>query len=264
MQKNLSQDWLNWIFENIQKGCDKNQLLAILLEEGFSISQCKIALGLDLTKGDLDELKKLDSDKRNYLPNKNISATQIKDVQAEIYEINSFLTKEECKRLIFEIKRTLRPSTIASAGEYDPTYRTSSTCDLGRRNDPFLRKIDKKICDFIGIDRKLGETLQGQHYLEGQEFKAHTDYFEVSQLQDYSKNRGQRSYTFMVYLNDVNEGGETEFPVLDKVFSPIAGKGIIWNNLNEDGSPNENTMHQAHPVLKGEKTIITKWFREKL
>ena len=53
----------------------------------------------------LDELKKLDSDKRNYLPNKNISATQIKDVQAEIYEINSFLTKEECKRLIFEIKR---------------------------------------------------------------------------------------------------------------------------------------------------------------
>ena len=106
MQKNLSQDWLNWIFENIQKGCDKNQLLAILLEEGFSISQCKIALGLDLTKGDLDELKKLDSDKRNYLPNKNISATQIKDVQAEIYEINSYLTKEECKRIIFEIKRT--------------------------------------------------------------------------------------------------------------------------------------------------------------
>ena len=31
----------------------------------------------------------------------------------------------------------------------------------------------------------------------------------------------------MVYLNDVNEGGETEFPVLDKVFSPIAGKGYL-------------------------------------
>ena len=82
MQKNLSQDWLNWIFENIQRGCDKNQMLDILLSEGFSVSQCKIALGLDLTKDDLDELKKLDSDKHNYLPNKNISATQIKNVKA--------------------------------------------------------------------------------------------------------------------------------------------------------------------------------------
>ena len=64
-------------------------------------------------------------------------------------------SKEECKRLIDEIKRTLRPSTIASAGEYDPTYRTSSTCDLGYKNTSLIKAIDKKICDFIGIDSSL-------------------------------------------------------------------------------------------------------------
>ena len=46
---------------------------------------------------------------------------------AEIYEIENFLSKDECEYLIQEIKSELRPSTIASTGEYDSTYRTSST-----------------------------------------------------------------------------------------------------------------------------------------
>ena len=66
----------------------------------------------------------------------------------------------------------------------------------------------------------------------------------------------------MIYLNDVSKGGETEFTKIDKKFKPLRGNAIIWNNLNEDGSTNENTMHQAHPVIEGEKVIITKWFRQ--
>ena len=54
-----------------------------------------------------------------------------------------------------------------------------------------------------------------------------------------------------------------KFPELNLIFEPKIGKALIWNNLNEDGSINRNTMHQAHPVTHGEKTIITKWFREK-
>ena len=49
---------------------------------------------------------------------------------------------------------------------------------------------------------------------------------------------------------------------MNKIFPPVQGKALIWNNLNEDGKPNENTIHQAHPVKKGSKTIITKWFRQ--
>ena len=32
----------------------------------------------------------------------------------------------------------------------------------------------------------------------------------------------------MVYLNDVTDGGETEFPTQDKKFSPRAGDVLIW------------------------------------
>ena len=46
MPKELSQEWLNWIFENLQIGCDKDNLLETLVKEGFSPIHCKIALGL--------------------------------------------------------------------------------------------------------------------------------------------------------------------------------------------------------------------------
>ena len=170
MQKDLTQEWLNWIFENIQRGCDKNDLLQTLLKEGFSQSQSKIALGLNLSADDLVEVKQSQEEAREYSTNYLISAERIPDVSAEIYEVGSFLSQDECDLLINEIKSALRPSTIASEGEFDSTYRTSSTCDLGNKNNPFLKEIDRRISDFVGIGASYGETLQGQHYTENQEF----------------------------------------------------------------------------------------------
>ena len=48
MGKELTQEWLDWILENIQQGCDRNELLEILCKEGFDQAQSKIALGLSL------------------------------------------------------------------------------------------------------------------------------------------------------------------------------------------------------------------------
>ena len=263
MYKDLSQDWLDWILENIQRGCDKAELLDILLKEGFDPSQSKIILGLELNKDEILEAQESHKKSLEYSSNNYISAKRIKNVPAEIYEVDNFLTCEECEVLISEIKKELRPSTIATSGNEDSSYRTSSTCDLGIIKKDFLRDLDERICNFMGIDPSYGETLQGQNYQIEQEFKVHTDYFEQSQMSEHDKGKGQRTYTFMIYLNEVTEGGETEFPELNKTFTPSEGKVLIWNNLNEDGSPNINTLHQAFPVKKGEKNVITKWFRQK-
>ena len=199
MKKDLSQDWLNWIFENVQKGCDKNELLSTLLHEGFDIIQCKVALGLDLTKEDIIQEPIQDDRVNTHLGNELISGEPLRNVSAEFYEIDNFLSISECKKLIKEISSKLRPSTIASAGKHDDGYRTSSTCDLGNIDNNFLNDIDRRICNFIGISPGYGETLQGQHYLVDQEFKSHTDYFEKTQLLEHDRGRGQRTYTFMIY-----------------------------------------------------------------
>ena len=73
----------------------------------------------------------------------------------------------------------------------------------------------------------------------------------------------------MIYLNEPEEGGETTFTNVkiseDNQLSikPSLGQAVTWNNLYINGEINSYSMHQGCPVKKGEKTIITKWFRER-
>lgn len=132
-------------------------------------------------------------------------------------------------------------------------------------NHPAADALDKKIIDTLGSGIGENEIIQAQHYSVGQEFKAHTDYFEpgAEEYKNHCTTRGQRTWTFMVYLNDCCDGGETEFTKLGYRFKPIQGKALVWNNLHIDGTPNPLTIHQAHPITSGEKMVVTKWFREK-
>lgn len=62
-----------------------------------------------------------------------------------------------------------------------------------------------------------------------------------------------RVLVWMTYLNDVEEGGETEFSYLKLKVKPITGKSLIW--------PAEWThAHLGSPVITGPKYIITGWF----
>jgi prolyl 4-hydroxylase len=174
-----------------------------------------------------------------------------------------FLSLEECTEVIALIDADRRPSTLANYNG-DPTFRTSETCDLDS-NAPVIRTIDARIQAFSKMDPKYGEPMQGQRYAVGQEFKAHTDYFEP-QSEDYEKYTsvsGQRTWTVMIYLNEPEAGGATRFKAIDKVVQPEAGKLLAWNNRRPDGSPNPITIHHAMKVRAGHKYVITKWFRER-
>ena len=110
-----------------------------------------------------------------------------------------------------------------------------------------------------------GEPLQGQRYEVGQEFKAHTDYFEPNgpDYHRYCSVAGQRTWTFMIYLNDVAAGGATRFKVIDKIIQPERGKLLAWNNRRPDRTPNPATLHHGMKVRQGQKYVITRWYRER-
>lgn len=183
--------------------------------------------------------------------------------QVEICQLKSFLNEDECHELIQRIDVNRRPSTIADANG-DDYFRTSETCDLDHK-DSFVAEIDAKICEFANIDPAFGEPLQGQRYAEGQEFKSHTDFFDPHG-QDFKKfcsESGQRTWTFMIYLNEPGAGGATRFVKLNKKFAPKTGDLLCWNNLQADGSINDLTLHHGMKVRQGTKYVITKWFRER-
>ena len=181
----------------------------------------------------------------------------------ELFQRRDFLSAELCEELIALIDAGRRPSTIADDNG-DSYFRTSETCDLSA-SEPAVQRLEAMLLELNGIDPAHGEPVQGQRYAVGQEFKAHTDYFAPDGL-DFHKFcsvAGQRTWTFMIYLNEVVAGGATRFKTVGKTFQPEAGKLLCWNNRRPDGSVNPNTLHHGMKVRKGVKYVITKWYREK-
>lgn len=181
--------------------------------------------------------------------------------KAEIYAVGDFLGPEECQRLIAQTDAVARPSAAFDA-DYSSGHRTSYSGDPDP-DDPFVKRIQRRIDDLLGIDPAQGETIQGQRYQVGQEFRPHTDWFPAgTPYWEMEKDRGgQRVYTAMVFLNDVEQGGATDFPRLGLSFTPRQGVLLAWNNADLAGRPNPWTIHAGTPVTAGVKYIITKWYR---
>ncbi|MDQ1159361.1 prolyl 4-hydroxylase [Sphingomonas sp. SORGH_AS 950] len=181
---------------------------------------------------------------------------------AQIYYQHDFLTPAQCDALIAMIDSNRRPSTLLS-DRPDYGFRTSESCDMNRWS-PDVQPIDESIADLLGIAPEQGETMQGQRYAPGQQFRAHHDYFHESESywEKVRVHGGQRTWTAMIYLNDVPEGGATWFPQAGIRVAPRRGLLLAWNNMKLDGSPNEMTLHEGMPVVEGVKYVITKWFRE--
>ena len=181
----------------------------------------------------------------------------------DIFLLRGFLDEEECASLIAVIEGGKQPSQVL-ADHPDPDYRTSESCNLAA-SDPLTIRIEAKINALIGIDPRHGETIQGQRYGVGQQFKAHHDFFHIDQpyWPAQEASGGQRTWTAMMFLNQPQAGGQTWFESVDVRISPRAGNLLVWNNLGPDGEPNALSLHRGMPVEQGVKYVITKWYRER-
>lgn len=209
---------------------------------------------------DQDALKRLGACVRDKLV-ADPDAYQIETDKADLFAIGDFVSPAECKRLCTMIDLVAKPSTLHEEG-YDSGFRTSYSGDLDPL-DSFVMGLSRRIDDLMGINPICGEAIQGQRYLPGQQFKPHNDWFYATEAYwPFERKRGgQRSWTAMAFLNEVEEGGETHFTEIGIKIAPKPGVLLVWNNALPDGSPNEGTIHAGTPVIKGAKYVITKWYR---
>lgn len=181
--------------------------------------------------------------------------------------IENFLTDEECDKIIEIGKPNLVDSLVANPNnnEIDNKVRTSQQYWVNKNSDPLLQEISKRVSMKLNIPQENQEKLQILHYNAGQFYKKHYD-----ACIDGSKNcnddfatRGPRDITTFIYLNDVNEGGETSFNNVGIKVTPKKGTAIFWRNLdNTKTQRHPCSLHQALPP-KGEKWALTVWSRTK-
>lgn len=205
---------------------------------------------------------------------------EVISLEPRAYIYHNFLSKEECEYLISLAKPHMQKSTVvdsATGKSKDSRVRTSSGTFLARGRDKVIRNIEKKIADFTFIPVEHGEGLQVLHYEVGQKYEPHYDYF----LDEFNtKNGGQRIATVLMYLSDVEEGGETVFPAAKGNYSavpwwnelsecgkdglsvkPKRGDALLFWSMKPDATLDPSSLHGGCPVIKGNKWSSTKWIR---
>jgi prolyl 4-hydroxylase len=194
---------------------------------------------------------------------KTPGALKLPSADLEIFIVRDFLSHKDCADLIERVDATRQPSGILGAYA-DPDYRTSESGNLNPA-DPVVIAVERRITDLMGIDASHGETIQGQRYAVGQQFKPHHDFFYTDQpyWKEMEQTGGQRTWTAMMFLNEPEAGGQTAFPKANIKVTPRTGNLLAWNNLDRYGEPNHFSLHQGMPVEAGVKYIITKWYRER-
>jgi prolyl 4-hydroxylase len=194
---------------------------------------------------------------------RNPMVSRIDAPHLDMFGRHDFLSAQECAAMRTLIDADAKPSSLFS-GSANADYRTSHSCNLSPWH-PLVETVTNRICALTGIAPETGETLQGQRYAQGQQYKTHCDYFPVtaSYWPAMRASGGQRSWTAMIYLSSVEAGGETHFPHCEFMVPPREGMILIWNNMDEQGAPNRYSLHAARPVEQGMKYVVTKWFRER-
>lgn len=171
--------------------------------------------------------------------------------------LGNVLSDEECDELIALSKNKMQRSKIGASREINE-IRTSSGMFFQENENNTINKIEKRVAAIMNIPIEHGDGIQILNYTPGQEYKAHFDYF--SPTSKSAKNN--RISTLVMYLNNVEQGGETFFPKLNFSVSPQKGMAVYFEYFYTDQHINERTLHGGAPVITGEKWIATQWMRK--
>ncbi|PGS47992.1 2OG-Fe(II) oxygenase [Bacillus sp. AFS041924] len=168
--------------------------------------------------------------------------------------LGNVLSDQECDELINHAKSRMKRSKIGLSHE-ENEMRTSSGMFFDESETELIKRIEKRIEMIMNIPIEHAEPLQVLHYEPGQQYKPHFDYFSNH------RTKNNRISTLLLYLNDVEEGGETIFPELNYSVSAKKGTALYFEYFYQDETINELTIHAGSPVITGEKWVATQWMR---
>jgi prolyl 4-hydroxylase len=177
--------------------------------------------------------------------------------------LEGILTEQECTELIALAQpRLQRALTVDSDGRNQVDHRRTSEGMFFTLNElPLIGRIEQRLAALLGVPVNHGEGLQILHYLPGQEYEPHYDWFdpELPSFGPVTAVGGQRIASVVMYLNTPEQGGGTAFPELGLTVTARRGSAVYFAYEGGDHS----SLHTGLPVLRGEKWIATKWLRER-
>lgn len=271
----IGAEWIHWINENVQRGCDLPGMVASMVKAGLDPAQSRL-LVMQAQKGLLSHERPTltDTPVVNKWRSGNVVKTADKDVNITlrmqspyVLVLDNVLSTDECDTLVTLAQTKLKRSTVidpASGQEINIAQRSSSGTFFNVNETPFIAMLDKRIAEIMDMPVENGEGLQILHYRQGGEYRPHFDYFPPADpgSQAHLQRGGQRVSTMVIYLSGVEDGGGTQFPEVGLTVIPKKGSAVYFEYCNQAGEVDPLTLHAGLPVLAGEKWIATKWVRQ--
>ncbi|MPW19612.1 2-oxoglutarate-dependent dioxygenase [Paraburkholderia sp. CNPSo 3157] len=178
------------------------------------------------------------------------------------------LGADECEELIALARPRLVRSTVidpVTGRNIVAGHRSSDGMFFRLRETPLIAHIEERIAGLTGFPVENGEGLQMLRYEAGAESTPHVDYLVPGNdaNQESIERSGQRVGTLLMYLNDVESGGETVFPQVGWSVVPQRGQGFYFEYGNRSGRCDPASLHASAPLRAGEKWVATKWIRSR-
>lgn len=290
-------EWISWIDENITRGVPEQTLIDTLIQHRFDRNAAVQAVmtripGYLVQTRSADIARTIEASQPVQVAQNNVAASgyiyeeprvkvgnvvRIGDHEVEVLSalerpqvivFGNVLTHDECDELVAVSRTKLARSTtvddITGKAEIHE-HRTSSGTFFHINETPFIAKLDKRIAALMNLPVNNGEGIQILNYQTGGEYKPHYDYFppELPGSAAHIAVGGQRVATLIMYLNDVEEGGETIFPNIGMRVAPKKGHAVYFAYTNSMSQVDPLSYHGGNPVIKGEKWIATKWMRQR-
>eukprot|EP00928_Gymnodinium_smaydae_P013709 TRINITY_DN14981_c0_g5_i1.p1 TRINITY_DN14981_c0_g5~~TRINITY_DN14981_c0_g5_i1.p1 ORF type:complete len:515 (+),score=73.00 TRINITY_DN14981_c0_g5_i1:31-1575(+) len=167
-----------------------------------------------------------------------------------VFYVRDFLTKDECARLIKKGRKNLQPSQTAKSAH----LRSSKSAVATQREVP---TVVSKIRSLVGCEASSLSYIGLTRYVKGEFYKQHYD-GQDGKMTSSGFRDAARLVTVLVYLNDVREGGETDFTFLNLSVKPKCGAALLFYPMTTDYKNDDRTLHESFEAVD-EKWILTTW-----
>ena len=288
----LSAEWEQWIVDNIARGVPLPALIEEMVKNNFDLLFATTAVaqrapdlaGLDIVHpaqpyrfpvptgfeqhyvGYRYEPSRIAAGNRIDIDGHTVRVLgRIAEPDVVVFE--NVLSAEECDQLIALSKPKLKRSTIVdnqTGSEEIIDTRSSEGTYFLRSENAFVARLEKRLAQLMGVPVDNGEGLQILRYGVGAEYQPHYDFFSPENPGSavHLQKGGQRTASLVMYLNDVDVGGETIFPDIGFSVAPRKGGAVYFSYCDSRGLLDRMTLHGGAPVRAGEKWIATNWVRQ--
>ena len=185
------------------------------------------------------------------------TGSEVLSLSPLVVRLPGFASHDECD-IMLKLSDDAQRSTIDNE-QVTTSHRTSRTKWLD--DDEVPARLSQRAAVISELPPSNAERWQLAQYGENCEYKLHVD--TVPEFNDLAP--GGRFSTLLLYLDEPDEGGSTDFPDLGLRIKPETGTALYFRNVREPVSDpfgletHESSCHAGAPVVRGAKHIATRW-----